>query len=190
MSQSPAAQDAQPAPVVVGVSPTTGSIAAVEWALDHARRIGAPLVAVTAWQVPRGAPVPTAGPSPQADSVEQLARDASTSLAKTVRALAGESSVVSQHVERGTTSAVLIRASASAQLLVIGPPHPGELSKLRPSLLAPQLVYSAACPVVVMPELTYAEPSRWRSFAGRIAEAAASAGRPGLGVRLPPVDPS
>ena len=51
------------APIVVGVSPTTGSIAAFEWALDHARRIGAPLVAVTAWQVPVGATPGTIVPS-------------------------------------------------------------------------------------------------------------------------------
>ena len=179
----------QPAPVVVGVSPTTGSIAAFEWALDHARRVGAPLVAVTAWQVPVGA-TPSVVPSVQTATVERLADEAAASLAKTVRALAGESSVVSQRVERGTASAVLVRASQSAQLLVIGPPHPGELSRLRPSLLAPQVVYGASCPVVVLPALTYEQPSRWRSFAGRIAEAAASAGRPGAGVRLPPVDPA
>lgn len=176
------------APVVVGVSPTTGSIAAVEWAVDHARRIGAPLVAVTAWQVPVGA-APSVVPAEQAAMVERLAEQAATALAKTVRALAGESSTVTRRVERGTASAVLVRASENAQLLVVGPPHPGELSKLRASLFTPQVIYSAACPVLIMPQLTYDQPSRWRSFAGRIAEAAASAGRPGSGVRLPPTDP-
>ena len=174
-----------PAPVVVGVSPTTGSIAAFEWALDHARRVGAPLVAVTAWQMPVGATTSVV-PAEAHATVDRLAEQATTSLAKTVRALAGESSTVTQRVERGTASAVLVRASSDAQLLVIGPPHPGELGKLRPSLLAPQLIYGAACPVVVMPEATYEQPSRWRSFASRLADAAGTAGRPGAGVRLPP----
>lgn len=178
------------APIVVGVSPTTGSIAAFEWALDHARRVGAPLLAVTAWQVPVGATPATVIPSEQAAAVERLSHEAAEGLAKTVRALSGDASFVSQRVERGTPSAVLVRASAWAQLLVIGPPHPGELSRLRPSLLAPQVIYGAACPVVVMPGVTYDEPSRWRTFATRLAEAAASAGRPGLGVRLPPAEPS
>jgi nucleotide-binding universal stress UspA family protein len=181
-------ETAAPAPVVVGVSPTTGSIAAVEFALDHARRIGAPLVAVTAWQVPVGA-APSVVPSEQAAAVERLAVEAAEQLAKTVRALAGEASIVTQRVERGTPPAVLVRASESAQLLVVGPPHPGELSRLRPSLLVPQVVYGAACPVVVMPQVTYEQPSRWRTFATRLAEAAATAGRPGPGVRLPPPDP-
>jgi nucleotide-binding universal stress UspA family protein len=180
--------EAHAAPVVVGVSPTSGSIAAVEWALDHARRIGAPLVAVTAWQVPVGA-APSVVPAEQSAMVERLAAEASTTLAKTVRALTGDASSVSQRVERGTASAVLVRASESAQLLVVGPPHPGELSKLRPSLLVPQVVYGAACPVVVLPQLTYDQPSRWRSFAGRLADAAGTAGRPGAGVRVPPAEP-
>ncbi|MHA3705008.1 universal stress protein [Jatrophihabitans sp. YIM 134969] len=189
MTESTESTEPAVAPIVVGVSPTSGSIAAVEWALDHARRVGAPLVAVTAWQVPVGA-APSIVPSEQAAVVERLAEEASQNLAKTVRALAGESSSVSQRVERGAASAVLVRASESAQLLVVGPPHPGELSKLRPSLLVPQVVYGAACPVVVLPQVTYEQPSRWRSFAGRLAEAAATAGRPGPGVRLPPPDPT
>lgn len=175
-----------PPPVVVGVSPTTGSIAAVEWALDHARRVGAELVAVTAWQIPRGATPPVLAPSAQAEAVERLAQEAAERLAKTVRALAGETSTVHQRVERGNPGAVLLRAAEGAQLLVIGSPHPGELTRLLPSLLAPQLVYRAPCPVLVMPADSYSEPSWTRRLAERVVDAAGTAGRPGAGVRLPP----
>lgn len=174
------------APVVVGVSPTTGSLAAFEWALDQARRLHRPLLAVTAWQLPRGATPPALTPHDQADAVGRLADDAAARLAKTVGALAGGTSTVEQRVRRGAAATVLLEAAAGAELLVIGSPHPGELTKLRPSLIAPQLIYRAPCPVVVMPADSYDDPSWARRLAGRVVEAAGTAGRPGAGVRLPP----
>lgn len=172
------------APIVVGVSPTSGSIAAVEWALSEARRSRRPLLAVAAWQLPRGANPGGVQPGAQAAAIDRLAEQAVAQLAKTVRALAGETSSVEQRVERGTPAAVLLRAAIGAELLVIGSPHPGEFSKLRATLLAPQLIYKSPCPVVVMPaETRDTEPTATHRIAGRLAGAAAAAGRPGL--RLP-----
>jgi nucleotide-binding universal stress UspA family protein len=51
----------------------------------------------------------------------------------------------------GQAVPALLRISTDAQLLVIGEPRRGRLASMRASLVAPQLVQRAACPVVVLP---------------------------------------
>ena len=59
--------------VVVGVSPTSGSPAALRWGAAEAARLGAPLVALSAWRPPR-APIAPAVPVPTPAADEGGAR--------------------------------------------------------------------------------------------------------------------
>jgi hypothetical protein len=53
-------------------------------------------------------------------------------------------------LRRGPASTVLLAAAAGAQLLVLDSPRAGR-STLAKSLIAPQVVFNAPCPVVLMP---------------------------------------
>lgn len=52
---------------------------------------------------------------------------------------------------RGTAVNALLNQSADAQLLVIGEPRPGRMASMLASMVAPQIVQRARCPVVVLP---------------------------------------
>ena len=54
-------------------------------------------------------------------------------------------------VVKGNAVNALLTAARGAQLLVVGEPRPGRLDNVRASLVAPQVVLKARCPVVVMP---------------------------------------
>lgn len=136
-------------PIVVGVSPSTGSPNALRWAAEAAKLRRAPLRAILAWYPPR---TPTApGDRPPATASAGLdGASAGPTLRRHVLAVLGESPVECVAV-RGQAVPTLLRASAGAQLLVIGEPRRGRLASMRASLVAPQLVQRAACPLVVLP---------------------------------------
>lgn len=60
-------------------------------------------------------------------------------------------------LRRGTAAAVLLKAAVGAQLLVLDSPRSGNFSVLAKSLIAPQVVFRAPCPVVLMPPALTAE---------------------------------
>lgn len=171
--------------VVVGVSPTSRSVAALEWASNEARRGRMTLRAVTAWRLPR--PPATLAGRPSAEvtrTMDNLQAEADELLARSVRAVVGESSQVELLAVRGTPATVLVRSAQDADLLVLGPPHPGEVFTFRPNQLALQVIFKTSCPVVVMPPEPHTAVPGARRLASRLAAAAGSAGRPGL--RSPP----
>lgn len=136
-------------PIVVGVSPSTGSPNALRWAADEAKLRGVPLRAVLAWRPPYAAAAPGGRP-PARTSVGTESRAAERMLRRHVAAALGET-VIDCVTVRGQPVPVLLRASADAQLLVIGEPRAGRLASVRTGLVARQLVQRAACPVVVLP---------------------------------------
>lgn len=141
------------APVVVGVSPRTGSPSALRWAADYALLRQAPMVAVMAWRPPRPPAAPGGRPpgsllsgelsDPERQAVEQLEGFVTGAL--------GANSGVECKAVRGNEVSALLEAGAEAQLLVLGEPRPGRMASVRTGLVAPQLVTGATCPVVVMP---------------------------------------
>ncbi len=140
-------------PIVVGVSPTTGSPAALRWAVDEARLRGTKVRAVLAWRPPR-APTATGG-RPPAGVLSQAATDYAAQAEETLRgfvtaALGSDDSVECVAV-KGTAVGALVAASGDAQLMVIGEPRPGRLASVRASLVAPQVLHRAPCPVVALP---------------------------------------
>ncbi len=152
-------QNAGPAPdatelVVVGVSRTSHSPAAVGWAAAEAGRRGAELLAVRAWR-PSHPPAATGGRpavvgrdagAERADALAQLQADVTATLGEAAQA---GGRPVRCEVREGSALAVLQAISREAGLLVLDAPRRTDL-KTSP-MLAHRLVYQAACPVVIMP---------------------------------------
>jgi nucleotide-binding universal stress UspA family protein len=141
--------------VVVGVSPTSGSPAALRWAAEEARLRGAPLRAVMAWRPPRppaapgGRPpagLPTEGVDPEAAARARLVDFVGEALGT-----ARSDTRIDHVVVKGSALNALRSAARHADLLVIGEARPGRFNSVRSGLVAPKLVLDAGCPVVVMP---------------------------------------
>jgi nucleotide-binding universal stress UspA family protein len=140
-------------PVVVGVSPHTGSPRAIAWAAEEARLRGTRLVAVMAWRSPRPPAAPGGRPSAAAlaGATEDHAKVAEENLRGFVSLALGSVGDVECRALRGTAVTSLLDAATDAQLLVIGEPRAGRVSTVRSTLVAPQVLLKATCPVVVMP---------------------------------------
>jgi universal stress protein family protein len=144
-------------PIVVGVSRRTCSPDAVRWAAAEAQLRDTRVIAVTAWRGPR--PPAAAGGRPPAVSVpspEEAFAAEQERIADRLAELLGDltSLRVDFSVRRGATATVLLAASVGAQLLVLDSPRSGNFSALAKSLIAPQLVFKAPCPVVLMAPAT------------------------------------
>jgi nucleotide-binding universal stress UspA family protein len=141
------------APIVVGVSPRTGSPSALRWAAEYAELRGAPMIAVMAWRPTRPPAAPGGRPpsSLMTGEASDPEREATDRLKAFVAAALGKKHGVDCQAVRGTAVSALRQAGAAAQLLVLGEPRPGRMASVRTGLVAPQLVTGASCPVVVMP---------------------------------------
>lgn len=177
-------------PVVVGVSPTSGSVTALRWAADEARRRSVPLFAVSAWRGPRP-PMTSGARPPIITSDRDSAYDAAKSaLTEHVAAVLGAGQEVSCRVIEGSALKVLRKVSRQAVLIVLDAPQRTDFSQT--PRLAQRLVYQAECAVMVLPPAVSRPPDtafvRGSKLLGRnVAKAVADAGRPGL--RLPRADP-
>ncbi|WP_345712138.1 universal stress protein, partial [Kineococcus glutinatus] len=194
MSTEPGAEDEAGAVerhlVVVGVSSRTGSAAALRWAVQEAHLRGGRVRAVLAWRPPR-TPVAsgTRPPAVSAQDPEVLQEAAERKLAGLVHDALGDEDAAERVAARGSARAVLLRESREADLLVLDSPRAAKLATPGAKLLAPQLVYAAHCPVVVMPPPVAHGGSVVRQAGQRLGQAAAaavaSAGRPGIPPRPP-----
>lgn len=142
-------------PIVVGVSRRTGSPDAVRWAAAEAQLRDAQVLAVTAWRGPR--PPAAAGGRPPAitpEPVEEAFAQEEQRIADRLAELLG-GDLAAMRVEytlrHGSAASVLLAASATAQLLVLDSPRTGTFASVAKSLIAPQVVFKAPCPVVLMP---------------------------------------
>lgn len=140
-------------PIVVGISRRTGSIDALRWAAAEGQLRSAPVMAVTAWRGPR--PPAAAGGRPPAigEPVEEAFALEQNRILDQLRAALGDLDAlnITYSLRRGSASAVLLGAAVGAQLLVLDSPRAGALATLAKSLIAPQVVFKAPCPVVLMP---------------------------------------
>lgn len=168
--------------VVVGISDTSTSAAALHWGLHQLDlHGGGRVLAVRAWR-PRSLATGTASPRvPQTAEIEAQER---VRLSADVASVVGHDPRVETHLVRGTPSDVLVEASRGAHLLVLDAPR----APVTRPLLAPSVVYRLDCPVVMMPPSISGEPPRpWERLlasAGRaMLRSAGQAGRPGLGRR-------
>jgi nucleotide-binding universal stress UspA family protein len=134
--------------IVVGVDGSGPSVKALEWAVEQARRTGAKIEAVQAWEVPTmygsGMMVLPGG--------EEFDKSARRSLEAAVNhALGGRMDVeVEHHTVGGHPAKSLIDMSEGADLLVVGSRgHGGFVGSLIGSV-SHYCVNHASCPVVVV----------------------------------------
>jgi nucleotide-binding universal stress UspA family protein len=145
-------QQSRSGTVVVGVSPTSGSPAALRWGADEAKRRGIDLVALSAWRPARPPIAPGGRPPAVSYDADEAISAARTQLADAVRDALGESVQVLTEIVHGSTFRVLLQASETAELLVLDAPRRLELPE--GPTLARRLIYAAECPVVIMPPKT------------------------------------
>lgn len=173
--------------VVVGVSTRSGSPTALRWAADFARERGLPLHAVMAWRSPRAPAAPAMRPPiPTTHGSADPTVAANEKLRGFVASALGEDNEVECETFRGAPRPILRKMSKHAALIVLGSPRDTNVSAHR---VAAELVVQADCPVVVMPRMPRADPSKAKSTGRKIAsaaaKAAAGAGRPGRPPRPP-----
>ena len=147
-------------PIVVGVSRRTCSPDAVQWAAAEAQLRNTRVLAVTAWRGPR--PPGGSGGRPPAiiASVDEAFAAEQQRIEDRLTELLGDlaSLRVEYALRRGSAAGVLLSATVGAQLLVLDSPRSGNLSTLAKSLIAPQVVSRAPCPVVLMPRAVDTAP--------------------------------
>lgn len=183
----------KPQVIVVGVSAGSKSPTALRWAAERAAQSGGRVVAVRAWRPHLPATASHGTPSvtdPDVGSAEAAARE---SLAADVAEVLGVDHAAEIRLVHGGKGKALLTAAkeVDADLIVIDAPPRSDLS------IAPwfvdRVIHQAPCPVVIMPPKVSGYPetllSRFaKAVAGNVAEAAATAGRPGM--RPPRADPA
>ena len=172
-----------PYTVVVGVSATSKSPAALLWGDAQAAQNGGRLVALRSWRV-TGPPGTMSGAAAARITDERdTARTEQAALEADVAAVLGPDHGAEVRVVRGGKRKVLLAAAEEADLLVIDAPR----SLTGPPLFAQRLVYAASCPVVVMPPrvshlaspLEQAGRAAGRAVGRAAVRSAGLAGRPG-----------
>lgn len=138
-------------PIVVGVSPSSGSKEALRWGAAEALYKKVPLKAVMAWRSPLPSSNPGVRPPiylPQSD--EELQAEAEAKLSEAIKLAVGPDHKIAYSAVRGSALNILLEASNDAQLLILDSPKTGS-GVLAPSLLAVQLVNKSSCPIVMVP---------------------------------------
>lgn len=138
--------------IVVGVDGSGGSRAALAWAFAEAKRRGATVKAVAAWQYPYVALAPTPlGGGVVAPAAEM--QSASAEALETVLADVGvpDGVTVERVIVEGSASHVLLDAAEGADLLVVGARGHGGFAGLLLGSVATQCVNHAKVPTVVVP---------------------------------------
>jgi nucleotide-binding universal stress UspA family protein len=139
--------------VVVGVDGSLGSLQALRYAADEARKRCVPLVAVIAWVPPGGDAAERSRPSPYLRRVWR--EEARKRLQGAFDAgLGGMPSdmMVQPHVERGDTGQVLVDiANRPDDLLVIGTGRRGLMSRMVHRSVGRYVLAHAKCPILAVP---------------------------------------
>jgi nucleotide-binding universal stress UspA family protein len=139
--------------VVVGYDGSQGAEAALDAALEEARRRGATLRVVGAWHVP----APLVGSSAAPSAAARLGEDLRAALAEAVDAAAaalrerGTGVEIEAVVIEGQAVTVLTGEAAAADLLVVGSRGLGGFRELLLGSVSHQCAQHAACPVLIVP---------------------------------------
>lgn len=136
----------RPYTVVVGVSGTSKSPAALLWAKGQADQCGGRLIAVRAWRMPITT-TPSGAPDlalPVPTDAEAHAREA---LEADVAEVLGDDHGAELQLVQGGKLKALLGASVGADLLVVDAPQ----QLVAGPMFAHRLIYGASCPVVAMP---------------------------------------
>lgn len=143
--------------IVVGVDGSSGSKAALRWALEQAERTAADVEAVHVWK-----PDTTYyACMPVAFAPEDLSGAAETALLDALVEVTrqhGRSVPIRPRVLEGYPAEELLRAARYAQLLVLGAPTHGTMAGLLLGSVSHQCVQRATCPVLITPPVPHRPP--------------------------------
>ena len=132
--------------VIVGVDGSTSSLGAVGWAGDYAAATGVPITLVAAWEWPTsyGWSIPMPADYDPAADAQRILDDAAARLRERHPSLAVETRPV-----EGPPAQVLVDASETAALLVVGCRGHGQLTGMIIGSVSERCVAHAHCPVLV-----------------------------------------
>jgi hypothetical protein len=178
-----AEQARRPFTVVVGVSSTSRSPAALRWAVQEAAHHDGVVIALRAWRPPRPPAAVGAKPPTISYNSSALVGQAQQDLESDVAQVLGDEHNVECRLVNGGRRKALRSVSRYADLLVIDAPQRTDLTS--PPLFARRLIYTARCPVVVIPpavagQLDTPLVAAGKRIGNRLLEAAGTAGKPGL----------
>lgn len=136
-------------PVVVGIDGSPQSAEALRFAIDYARRVGAELQAVIAWENTLGFGFVPAG-------AQSLEHEAETTLERTIEKVVAEETEplppITRRVLRGHSTPVLVEASRGARLLCVGDRGYGGFAGLLLGHCGENCARLASCSVVIVRE--------------------------------------
>ncbi|SRR5579871_3109791 len=132
--------------IVAGVDGSLASKTALAWAIRQAKLTGAVVEAVIAWHHPASYGYPVTVPD-DSDYSELAAKVVADAIAE-VAGPAGPVEIRSKVIE-GNAAAVLLAASADAELLVVGSRGHGGFVEALLGSVSQHCVHHAACPVVI-----------------------------------------
>ena len=140
--------------IVVGLDGSTGSERALRWAAEIARRTGATLEPVYAWEYPALAllPFPAGLPVPPHEAMQADAEVRAQGLVESAGLGDAPQFVTEPLVLQGTPGRVLCDAATSADLLVIGSRGLGSVKGVLLGSVSVHCANAAPCPVVIVPE--------------------------------------
>jgi nucleotide-binding universal stress UspA family protein len=144
----------RPLPVVVGVDGSEGSSRALRWAALEARRTGAALRIITAWQAPVATVYATVGtpyidPGPLEEAAKAIVRRAEAQ----VRDDLGDAAPpIAAATVQGPATSVLIDTAAQASLLVVGTRGRGGFASLVLGSVSTTCAHHTPAPLVIVGE--------------------------------------
>ena len=150
---------------VIGVDGSAGSLAALDWAIARADRLGV-LRPVSTWRYPLTAWLPaplSAGAMPPEEAMQAAAEEAATAYDVLLASVESEP----PHVQRGAASEVLLEQAADARMLVVGTRGHGAVADMLLGSVGRRCADQAKIPLVIVPHGTAAElPSSERIVVG------------------------
>jgi nucleotide-binding universal stress UspA family protein len=135
--------------IVVGVDGSSGSRAALGWAVDEARLRGAEVDALIAWQLPAAGMGPWYGLQEMPD-LEGAAGDQLRAVLDNEGLLGSTDPLVNPVVVQGPSASMLVEAAGGASMLVVGSRGWGGFRGLLLGSVSLHCVTHATCPVVVV----------------------------------------
>ena len=136
--------------IVVGVDGSKGSREALRWAFAEAKLRGATLEAVTVWQYPITASLPTFGAMNTPDDFSTDARNTLIAVLADEGITADAPVPVTTLVAEGNPARALLDAAEGADLLVVGSRGHGGFTGVLVGSISQQCVHHSKCPVVVV----------------------------------------
>ncbi|MEU5312819.1 universal stress protein [Streptomyces sp. NPDC021562] len=132
--------------VVVGVDGSSSSYGALRWAVRYAGLVGGTVEAVSVWELP--GLYGWSGPAVDMDVDQEEARDRMRQ--ELTEVLGEEARSVTTRLVHGNAADVLVRASAGAEVLVVGSRGRGGFARALLGSVSMQVTQHADCPVVVV----------------------------------------